>query len=182
LRLADVARDLGITHQAILHHFDSRERLLAEVGRRAMTQLGDDLVAALGGEGEPPADAREILDRVYDTFGRSGQARLMAWMALSGQLEAGAGAGQPVHLARRIAEVLHERRQQWGAGADFEHSLFIVMLAAIVAFGDALTGETLRRSAGLEGDPDAALRFRDWITRVITGQVVEPGRSDSDPS
>jgi AcrR family transcriptional regulator len=182
LRLTDVAKDLGITHQAILHHFDSRGRLLREVARRTMERLRDELVEVLGREGDEPLDPGQILDRVFDTFGRSGQARLMAWMALSGQMEGQGGSDEPVGLARSIATVLHERRRQWGMGDDFEHSLFIVMLAAVVAFGDALTGDAMRRSAGLEGDPDAAKRFRDWITRVIVGQVIESERSDSDPS
>jgi AcrR family transcriptional regulator len=168
LRLTDVARDLGLTHQAILHHFESREGLLQELAASAMAALSRDLVEALGGAGDRPLDPRELLDGVFDTFGRRGHGRLLAWLFLSGLGERPDPA--PLEM-RRIAEALHERRRADGESVPFEETLFAVLLAGFAAFGDAIAGEAMRRSAGLAGDAHAESRFRDWFARVMVEQL-----------
>ena len=47
LRLQDIARDVGISHPAILHHFESREGLVRALVGRANRQLRDTLLSAL---------------------------------------------------------------------------------------------------------------------------------------
>ena len=44
VRLQDVAADVGISHPAILHHFESREGLLQALATSAMEELNDGLV------------------------------------------------------------------------------------------------------------------------------------------
>lgn len=50
LSLREVARRLGVSHQAPYRHFPSRDHLLAEIVRRSFQQLTDRL------EARPPAD------------------------------------------------------------------------------------------------------------------------------
>src|SRR5262245_18554336 len=47
LRLTELARELRVSHPAILHHFGSREGLVAAVVQQAMRSLSADLLAAL---------------------------------------------------------------------------------------------------------------------------------------
>lgn len=46
LRLTDLARQLGLSHPAILHHFGSREGLVAAVVQHSMHALTQQLMAA----------------------------------------------------------------------------------------------------------------------------------------
>lgn len=165
LRLTDVAGELGITHQAILHHFESRERLLEELARAAISNLGDELIEALEAA-ESPTNDRELLDRVFHVFGERGQARLIAWLALSGMTPP--ASHELDQVLRRFAQVVHAEH---GGDSPFENTLFTVMLAGLAVFGDAIAGPGVRRSAGLDEEPATIRSFREWLTRVLVQQV-----------
>src|SRR5689334_19914867 len=58
IRLQQIAADVGVSHPAILHHFQSREHLLREVVRRAIQSLEADIISAISTaprDDEPPA-------------------------------------------------------------------------------------------------------------------------------
>ncbi len=158
IRLKDLARDLGISHPTILHHFGSREGLIEALERHAMAQLEADLLR--------PSDTEETLERVHRTLGDEGHARLLAWMVLSRRerepLEA-----EPTML-RTLAEAVHRERLAAGhASAAPEDSVFSVRLVAAAMFGEALLGPILSWSAGLQDDPSASRRFRAWLARLL---------------
>ena len=119
--------DLGITHQAILHHFSSRAGLLSEVASDAIARLALELIDALRSHSERPDD-RELLERVFRTFGEDGQARAIAWLELSGLTPSPPATDETSRSLRRVAEVLHERR---GAGSVSENTLFTVLLGSL---------------------------------------------------
>ena len=62
LRLQEIARDVGVSHPAILHHFQSRAGLTHALAERAMTRLEEDLREALSGS---EGDGASILERVF---------------------------------------------------------------------------------------------------------------------
>jgi AcrR family transcriptional regulator len=164
LRLQELAADLGLSHPAILHHFGSREGLLAELAAHGARQLNRELAERLG---RPVVDVREILDLTRETLASRGQARLLAWLVLSGR---GPGAEGPPVL-RELAEVaqatrLARRAASGGPPPAFEDTAFSVLLVGLALFGDALVGDALRRSLGFEG-PQAASRFRAWLAGLL---------------
>ena len=63
MRLQDVAADLGISHPAILHHFESREGLLQALALRAMEELNDGLVRDIESDRLEPAKASSASSR-----------------------------------------------------------------------------------------------------------------------
>ncbi len=174
LRLSDIAGDLGITHQAILHHFGTREGLLQELADHAMAGLSRDLVEAFRDESAQPLEPRQLLDRAFDSFGQRGNARLIAWLALSG-LDRRPSAPPLRHFLREIAEELHgrliERQPEAEEPISFEQVLFSLLLAGVTAFGDSIAGGAMRRSAGLEHEPEAEEHFRDWLSELLVDQL-----------
>jgi AcrR family transcriptional regulator len=69
LSLREVARRLGVSHQAPYRHFPSRDHLLAEVVDRCFRSFDDFLGQA--GESEDPADDLDRMGRLYLDFART---------------------------------------------------------------------------------------------------------------
>ncbi len=166
LRLQDIARDVGISHPAILHHFESREGLVRALIARANAQLRDTMLSALG-EGNVSTNAADHIGHVFEALSDRGTARLLSWMLLTGRARENTDAH---NLMGEIVEVLQLRRTEYAAmkgeaPPDREDTLFMAMLTANAAFGEAIVGRQLAEAAGL--DQDGIKRFRAWFARVL---------------
>ena len=173
IRLQDIAERVGISHPTILHHFGSREALLAAVVRRAIEALESDLLAALRSPDITEAQIEDLVERVFETFHDRGHARVMAWLLLSGQVKPTETGSQ----IRAVAELAHQQRLIHHAGKGsrprFEDTLFSIMLVAVVLFGDAVAGEAMSSSAGLARDQKSRKRFRTWLARLVVTHLEE---------
>lgn len=164
LRLTDLAAGLGISHPAILHHFGSREALVAAVVRRAFTTLNDhllELVAQRGGR-------RAIVDALARFFGERGQARLLAWLILSGR------AARPQWLVRSqplrsLIDLAH--RQRLAAQPEREIALadtrFRSQLTAFAMLGEAVFGDLIRGASGDATGAEASREFRRRLAQLL---------------
>lgn len=166
LRLQDIARDIGISHPAILHHFESREGLVRALISRANSQLRDKMLTALGG-GHTSADAADHIGHVFEALSDRGTARLLSWLLLTGR----ATENSPTHnIMGEIVEALQARRAEYAAAKglpapDQEDTLFMAMLTANAAFGEAIVGRQLAEAVGL--DADGIKRFRGWFAKLL---------------
>jgi AcrR family transcriptional regulator len=164
LRLTDLARQLQVSHPAILHHFGSREGLVAAVVRHSLQVLSAELIEALN-SGERTTDRLELVEMVAKVCGVDGLARLLAWLLLSGR-ESKLQASGELPL-KQLADAAHTLRTRFGHPASYADTLFEVQLLAIVLLGDAIFGEAVRRASGVcEGEP-AAREFRRRLTRLL---------------
>lgn len=150
--LDGVARAVGVSRQAVLHHFGSREGLLRAVVERAWTGLFADL----GALGEASSIAA-LVDRIDDVARRRGNARIGAWLLLSGEglpddVFVGALAGLPEKL--RLA--------------DPEARAVLLMVGAAL-FGDAIFGGRLRQALGVPDDEASRAAFRAFLTQRAGG-------------
>ncbi len=168
VRLQDVAADVGVSHPAILHHFGSREALIEAVVERAMTTLEEDLVRSFRAAGPVPPDAAGLFDRVFETLGKQGHARLLAWLALSGHEPRLSKTTQANWT--RIIEITHALRLERTTARkqpSYEDTVFTILLAAIALFGQAIAGPATFQNAGLEHDRGAPARFRTWFAALL---------------
>ncbi len=165
IRLAAIGRDLGVSHQAILHHFGSREALLLELRERASRRVFQRTV-----ETSAP---RESIEAVFDSYARSGQAKLLAWSFVSGGVSDPPGRGD----MKRLADLLIRQREAAQAEGERpqpprEDVEFGLRLVATALLGEAILGDVLTASAGL-GDPaDASQRFREWLADLMEGAGI----------
>ncbi|HEV2334682.1 MAG TPA: TetR/AcrR family transcriptional regulator [Stellaceae bacterium] len=163
LRLQDIAGEAGISHPLILHHFGSRAGLMRALTREAAAELKDRLVAAMT---QPDYSIGAQLDQVFDAF-RGGLAQRLAWLAVEDP------DGAPANTAlilREIADTLHARRVAAatpGGTVAREDTEWLIHLVAIAAFGEAMYGDQLRRSAGIAAGEESAHRFRTWFAGLI---------------
>ena len=163
LRLQDIAAEAGISHPLILHHFGSREGLVRALVHEAVAELRDKLIAAMG---SAESSLEQELDQVFTAY-RDGLAQRLAWLATIDP--AGEQIG-PATIMRDIADSLHARRvavAPAGAAPERADTEMLVHLIAVAAFGDAIVGRRLWRSASLPAAEEADRRFRAWLAALI---------------
>jgi len=163
LRLQDIAAEAGISHPLILHHFGSRAGLVRALTREAAAELKDRLVASLT---QPESSIGEQLDQVFDAF-RGGLAQRLAWLLVE---DPDGGPANNAMILREIADTLHARRAAAAAPGNTiarEDTEWLIHLVATSAFGEAMYGAQLRRSAGIEGGEESARQFRAWFAVLI---------------
>jgi TetR/AcrR family transcriptional regulator, repressor for neighboring sulfatase len=168
LRLQDIAAAAGISHPLILHHFGSREGLVRALTRQAVAELRDKLVAAMASS---EYSVEQQLDRVFDAF-RDGLAQRLAWLAT---VDPGGTEGTQL-IMRDIADTLHARRIATappGVAITRGDTDALIHLVATAAFGDALYGAQLHRSAGLPATNETDHDFRLWFAALIRARSTQ---------
>jgi TetR/AcrR family transcriptional regulator, repressor for neighboring sulfatase len=166
LRLQDIAAEAGISHPLILHHFGSRAGLVRALARRATAELRDRLIAAMSA---PDYSFEEQIDRVFAAF-RGGLAQILAWLAAT---EPDGGESGETMIMREIIDIMHARRAANappGTTVPREDIQWAVFLVTCAAFGDAIYGAPLRRSAGLPDNDETDHRFRAWLAALLRGR------------
>jgi AcrR family transcriptional regulator len=168
LRLVQLAETIGMSHPSILHHFGSRDGLVRAVVQRTARRIEAQILVALQNQ-LAEEDAVTLLTRLFRTLSEEGHARQLVWLYLSGQQDpVGYGARM-----RDIAGTVHKLRRARGDSAPPEDTLFTVLLAGLALFGNAIAGEPLRRSAGLDEDPTANDRFLAWLARFLRAHLEQ---------
>jgi AcrR family transcriptional regulator len=162
IRLQEVAKDVGVSHPTVLHHFGDRDGLVRAVVARALDSLHVELLAAMAGSTPGPNQAADLLDRVHHALSK-GHARAFLWLSLSGY-EA------DIHdlRIRSFAEVVHEvRRARWTATRrkvpPFEDTYFTILLSALAMMMLSVVDmPSAKKDAAL-----TAASFRGWLARLI---------------
>jgi AcrR family transcriptional regulator len=154
IRLNDVASEIGVSRQAVLHHFGSRSGLMRAVVEQAWVGLFRD-VAGLA-ESADGLSHDGFVDYVDDVVRQGGNARLGAWLLLSNE-------GLPADLFKGALSSLP------GAMTDGENkdAQYVMLLVGAALFGDAIFGERLRQAFGLPDGEEERLDFRRWMARRL---------------
>ncbi len=175
LRLQEIAKEVGVSHPLLLHHFGSRAGLVHAVVERSMQALESDILASLSSPtGEPTSDPAALIERTFRAFHDQGHARLLAWLSLSGmtQKESGSRLGD-------IAAIVHamrtnELKARGQKVPPLEDSSFVVILACFALLGDAIWGRVVREGTTLgKKDPNGE-RFRQWLTGKLVTLLETP--------
>jgi AcrR family transcriptional regulator len=169
IRLQDVAADVGISHPAILHHFGNREGLILALTKRAVDELKGKLLNALASS---EMQTVGILGELFNAF-RHGLAQRLAWLALTG---ATGDQATEDSVLLDIVTTIHKHRLAGapaGVTIDPEDTKSVVYLAVIAAFGDAIFGPQLRRSAGLPVDERAIAEFQSWFATLLRERLTQ---------
>jgi hypothetical protein len=98
-------------------------------------------------------DAREIVDRTFDAFGREGAGALAAWMILSGNRDA----------LNPILESIHHLVDQLGQGHEDRPVHEMTLWLVLAALGDSLLGAPMAEALGLPAQKARELARRQLI-------------------
>jgi AcrR family transcriptional regulator len=145
--LKAVAAEIGRTHANLLHHFGSAAGLQAELVRsiaeRVTSTIGEAVERARAGE----TDARDIVDRTFDVFGKEGAGALAAWMILTGNRDA----------LNPILDSIRGLVAQLTVGHEEHHVAESTLALVLNALGDSLLGTPIADSLGLPRDTARSL-------------------------
>lgn len=171
LRVAAVAKQAGMAHPNVLHHFGSREGLLSVLTTRALQRSTDRVVAAMATSvGADPENRPAALARVLDAVYEGQDGRLMAWLVLSGRVDE---SDRPD--LEPLVQIAHRWREADMGPGDIEHTRRLILLAAMALIGDAIAGEGLVESLGLGEGDDGRRQFRAWLAKLLLGQIERDG-------
>jgi len=140
--LKAVAAEIGKTHANLLHHFGSAAGLQSELARTLAEQVTGAIGEAVERARHGESDAREIVDRTFDAFGKEGAGALAAWMILSGNRDA----LNPILTSiRALVDQLARGHEQHQVP---ESTLWLVL----AALGDSLLGSPIAEALDLPRD------------------------------
>lgn len=164
LRLKAIADEVGVGHSALLYHFKSREALVDAVVARVVAQNFERELAVVE---DGVLDPQAAFDRLFASMGDKGAARLQAWLALSGILKS-----TKEHRAfwTKIIDGAHTLREQAFPGAQHEETGFVIVMCALVLFGEEMVGDVTFQNAGL--DKEARKRFRPWLVNLVIERLA----------
>jgi len=175
LKIADVAKEAGITHSTVLHHFGSAAELQKALVERMTASLLGDILKTLDSDEIESGDVAQIVSRVFSTLSDRGHARLMAWLTLTGQRDHSMSEGD--HLLADVVSLIERRlNNQEGTTSRDAHKAaqYVVMLAAFAAIGDGVSREFLSPIIGLD-EEDAQEGFRRWFADMLSDWSLDDG-------
>jgi AcrR family transcriptional regulator len=174
IRLQEIARDVGIAHPTILHHFGSRDGLIQALDARAIHALSDDVSAMLQGRRAQDSGI-ELLERLAHTMNDLGLARLIAWWAMREPNARALEGIDPPALVRNISQLICSQIEGDEAHSTEREELvsFGVRLAVMAMFGEVLIGDIMS-PAGAEQRDAERHRFRAWLSDLLVEKIADP--------
>lgn len=140
--LKAVAAEVGRTHANLLHHFGSAAGLQGELARAIAESVTSSIASTVERARAGEADARDIVDRTFDVFGREGAGALAAWMILTGNRDA----------LNPILDSLRKLVAQLSVGHEEHHVAQSTLALVLSALGDSLLGRPIAEALGLPRD------------------------------
>ena len=140
--LKAVAAEIGRTHANLLHHFGSAAGLQSELARSIAEEVTATIAVSVERARLHETDAREIVDKTFDAFGKQGAGALAAWMILNGNRDA----------LNPILEAIRALVTQLSVGDEAHAVADSTLWLVLVALGDSLLGKPIADALGLSGD------------------------------
>lgn len=170
-----IAAELGLTKQAILYWFPSKEVLLEAVVARSADELADALEGALARAGQGWERVEAVVRAVFGLAVRRPH--------LLGLLREVTRPGSPATatLAQRMAPLVDRAREfldaEMAAGAIRRHDTSVVLLSAYSAVVGTATEVEVMRALGVEPTLRSASRRRRELLALLRSALVPEARA-----
>jgi AcrR family transcriptional regulator len=161
--LKAVAAKIGRTHANLLHHFGSAAGLQGELARSIAGSVTASVADAVGRARSGEADARDIVDQVFDAFDREGAGALAAWMILTGNRDA----------LNPILDSIRSLVAQLTQGHEEQQVAKSTLGLVLNALGDSLLGGPIAKALGLARDTARELAAERLRQRLQQDRPLE---------
>ena len=156
--LRTIARRAGVSKSLVLYHFESKERIFAELQLRVYRRLAATLMHATGAGGTPAERARLALDALVASVRDSNDIAVHAMLATCALWEPEA-APHVRAMRRELRELLRDTMHK--IFADDDKQLRVPVDTTAEVLWAALTG--LGMEAAIDGSPEALERGFDAL-------------------
>ncbi len=167
LKITQVARDAGMSHATLLHHFGSSDAMRRALVERMANALLTDFIAILG-EGAPTA-ARlgDWLAQLFKGLSDERHAQLFAWFALNAldrpdELDDAVTGTGP--LVAQLLEQISQRDAH--SSQPLQVPRYVVLLVVSAAIGLGVAGPWLQRVRLSSGTPEVE-PFAHWLAEFL---------------
>ena len=155
LKISNIAKQAGISHPLILHHFGSTDGLILNLQNKIARDIREQLLHTFQNISIEKGITQALGDLSSPT-----NARLMAWLIARGHSPF---PPEEEKGLQQIRDVLHHKT---GRPKKELNNLILIILFAM--YGEGLFGEALRTRLGIE-DPDTAQQdFQKWLLQKVT--------------
>lgn len=173
--LDDVAVDVGVTKQAIIYHFSTKESLLRSVVAVAVTELGETFGSLAG---RPTVGFARVEDAIRATFALAarrpevlGLVRTVTRQGDDAATWLASGMALMVESAHRFLE------QEMDAGRLSRLEPRMLLLAVYSAVIGVATEPEVMRVLGVEPDIRSLVRARSEVLQLLRAALVPEGTS-----
>ena len=168
--LDDLASDLGITKQAILYHFSSKEHLLTSTIELAVHELG----SALSGAANPQARGfQRIEDLVRATCSLAARRPEVLGLVRVGSRQGGDASGELASaMSVMLGEAVRFIEAEMVAGRFRHHEPRMLLLAVYSAVVGVATEPEVMRALGLEPDLRSLVRARRETIEFLRAALI----------
>jgi AcrR family transcriptional regulator len=173
LKIADVARDAGVSHPLVLHHFGSRDGLVTELVNDVAERISGVLIKMMASSSADSPGFVPMLDRASADLSDEGYAELLVWALRE----------RPEQVLPRIEQILatlidegHALRVRYlPTSLDAERlrsdTARIIVLSAIFLIGEGLIGQTLSRAGGIDDPAQVRALFAKLLALRLLPQI-----------
>ena len=165
LRISNVAKEAGMAHPNVIHHFGSREGLITALSTRCGERATQRITAAIQQAAEASdAQKRDALTEVLDKVFPGEEGRLIAWLHMSG-----VESSMDENMAQILA-VAQNLRQTVAENSDAANTNRLVGLITLALLGEVVYGPGLTEMLGFEDNHDGGHSdFRKWLASLVLG-------------
>jgi AcrR family transcriptional regulator len=160
-----VAKELGMSHGNLTHHFGSIGALHAALVDQMAQELATAVYAAVRRLRDERTDPITVVNAVFEAFDDGGAGRLISWLALSDNMDA----LKPLFktISRAVGELAdddHCKSNPELVSATRQNALLLLA----TALGNALIGDRLHAAVGVAQGRLAKLSALNLIPRAAT--------------
>jgi AcrR family transcriptional regulator len=155
VRVARIAKTMGVSHPAVLHHSGSAEGLREALYQQGARRLRDEMLSLI--DSGPGALSPTRLDGILARMADPKKGKLLAWVLAQGR--------DPFPPKEERGLSIIASRLTNGSDVDpaLNHKLMLVVLAM---YGDAMMGDKVRARLGIDDASDRA-QFRHWLLETL---------------
>ena len=159
LNVVDVAREAGMSHATLIHHFGNAHGMRRALIAHMTSRLLRDVIAALQSDTPSPVN---ILKDLFAALSQSGHGKLLAWLAVGDAQLSQALDEPPPEVAELFEEVIAVLARRLPKSFDRDSAARrMVYLVATAAIGYGVSGGLLPGVLGLADDEVDA--FPEWL-------------------
>ncbi len=167
LKITDVAREAGMSHATLLHHFGSTDEMRRALVERMANALLAEFIGLLDAGAPDASRLGELFTRLFTGLSDNRHAQLFAWFALTALDRPDELANAAVETRPLVAALLEQMARR---GPEFEHApqlpRYIALLVVTSAIGLGVAGPWLKRVQLLTGKNEVG-DFAQWFADFL---------------